>query len=68
MPLARLLSPRTGIALRYGFLDPERARASREFLIRLDRGLSIAISPWERRLFTGRSRSCGRAAPRAPRT
>jgi DNA phosphorothioation-dependent restriction protein DptH len=42
--LTRLLSRYTERGLRYGFLEPDRARASREFVISLDRGFSIGFS------------------------
>src|SRR5439155_25195572 len=42
--LTRLLSRYTERALRYGFLEPDRATGAREFLVSLDRGFSIGFS------------------------
>ena len=42
--LTRLLTRYSERALRYGFLEPDRARAAREFLVSLDRGFSIGFS------------------------
>jgi hypothetical protein len=42
--LTRLLGRYTERALRYGFLEPERAQGAREFLVTLDRSFSIGFS------------------------